>query len=139
MLLFPKGSKYTKNHCYLPQVHEIECKKFKLLYGTIGLKAMQSGHITSNQIEACRRVLIRGLRQTKGSKLRICIFPFLSLTKKPKEVRMGKGKGDHFVWVATIKKGKILFELEGMPKKLAVSTLLHAKTKLALKTFIIFK
>lgn len=94
MVLFPKGFKFKKNHCYLPQVSEIESKKIKLIRGNIGLKALQSGHISANQIEAFRRVLIRVLRQVRGSKMWICIFPFLSLTRKPNGIRMGKGKGE---------------------------------------------
>jgi large subunit ribosomal protein L16 len=137
MLLFPKGFKYIKTHCYLPQSYETESKKIKLLRGTVGVKAIQSGHLTANQIEAFRRVVIRSLRQVRGSKLWICVFPFLALTKKPNGVRMGKGKGEPFIWVATIKKGKILFEIGGMSTKMAINVLKHAKTKLSLKTIII--
>lgn len=67
------------------------------------------------------------------------IFPFLSLTKKPKEVRMGKGKGAHDSWVAVVKKGKIIFELKNMRQSLAIKTLNIVKTKLSLKSILIFK
>jgi ribosomal protein L16/L10AE len=69
MVSFPKNVKYNKVHSYLPQSYDIECKKIKLLRGFIGLKTLQSGHISANQIEAFRRVVIRVLRKNKGSRL----------------------------------------------------------------------
>jgi len=137
MLLFPKNSKFKKYHSYLPQFFEKETKSIDLNFGDFGLKVIESGHISARQIEACRRIIIRSIRKSKGSKLWICVFPFHSTTKKPKEVRMGKGKGSHDEWVVTAKAGKMLFELGGMSKTLAIKTFKHVLTKLPLKTIIV--
>jgi len=137
MLLFPKNIKFKKHHSYVPQSYEKETKSIDLNFGTFGLKIIKSGHITAKQLEACRRIIIRSIRKAKGSKLWICVFPFHSTTKKPKEVRMGKGKGAHDEWVVTAKAGKVIFELKGMSKSLAFKTFKHVATKLPLKSSII--
>lgn len=69
MLLFPKNSKFKKYHSYLPQGFEIETKSIDLIFGSYGLKVIESGHITAKQLEACRRIIIRSIRKAKGSKL----------------------------------------------------------------------
>ncbi len=137
MLLFPKNTKYKKYHSYLPDFYERETKSIDLIYGSVGLKVIQSGHISAKQLEACRRIIIRSIRKSKGSKLWFCVFPFHSTTKKPKEVRMGKGKGSHHEWVVTIKAGKMLFELKDMSKNLAIKTFNHVLTKLPLKSIVV--
>ena len=89
-----------------------------LAFGEFGLKALENGWIKNTQIEAVRVILARQLH--KGGKLWIRIFPDKSITKKPAEVRMGKGKGDLDHWVAVVKRGKVLFELGGIPEEYAL-------------------
>ena len=87
-------------------------------FGSYGLKAMESGWITSRQIEACRVSITRVVR--KVGKMWIRIFPDKPITKKPAETRMGKGKGTPEYWVAVVKPGRILFEVEGVDKELSL-------------------
>ena len=89
-----------------------------LAFGEFGLKSLENGWIKNTQIEAVRVILARQLH--KGGKLWIRIFPDKSITKKPAEVRMGKGKGDLDHWVAVVKRGKVLFELGGIPEEYAL-------------------
>ncbi|MCL4216095.1 MAG: 50S ribosomal protein L16 [Candidatus Hydrogenedentes bacterium] len=101
-------------------------------FGEYGLKATEVGWITSRQIEAARIALAR--RTRRGGKLWIRVFPDKPITKKPAEVRMGKGKGAPEEWVAVIKPGRILFELEGVPEELAKEAVRLAGHKLPLAT-----
>lgn len=103
-----------------------------LAFGEYGLKALGNGWLKNNQIEAVRVILARQLH--KGGKLWIRIFPDKAITKKPAEVRMGKGKGELDHWVAVIKRGRILFELGGVPEEYARSCFRLAAYKLAIKT-----
>ena len=89
-------------------------------YGTYGLKAMEPGWITSRQIEATRVSISRKIR--KVGKMWIRIFPHKSITKKPAETRMGKGKGSPEYWVAVVKPGRILFEIDGLDEETAKET-----------------
>ena len=89
-----------------------------LAFGEFGLKSLENCWIKNTQIEAVRVILARQLH--KGGKLWIRIFPDKSITKKPAEVRMGKGKGDLDHWVAVVKRGKVLFELGGIPEEYAL-------------------
>jgi len=89
----------------------------ELSFGEFGLKVLENGWLKNSQIEAVRVILARQLH--KGGKLWIRVFPDKSITKKPAEVRMGKGKGDLDHWVAVIRRGKILFELGGVPEEYA--------------------
>lgn len=88
-----------------------------LVFGEFGLKSLENGWLKNIQIEACRVVLARQLH--KGGKLWIRVFTDKSITKKPQEVRMGKGKGEIDHWVCVIKRGRILFELGGIPEEYA--------------------
>ncbi len=99
-----------------------------LSFGEYGLKAMGCGYITSRQIEAARIAISRRVR--RGGKLWIRIFPDKSITKKPAETRMGKGKGSPEAWVAVIKPGRILYEIKGVPESIAKEALLLASHKL---------
>ena len=101
-------------------------------FGTHGLKALEAGWITSRQIEAVRITISRRVR--KVGKMWIRIFPHKSITKKPAETRMGKGKGSINHWVCPVKKGQILFELNGIPAQLAAQAAQLAQQKLCLKT-----
>ena len=88
-----------------------------LSFGTFGLKATQRGQLTSRQIEAARRAMTRHVK--RGAKIWIRVFPDKPITKKPLEVRQGKGKGNVEYWVCPIKPGKILYEMEGVDEELA--------------------
>ncbi|MCX5703180.1 MAG: 50S ribosomal protein L16 [Candidatus Omnitrophica bacterium] len=90
---------------------------FELAFGEFGLKSLENGWLKNTQIEAVRVILARQLH--KGGKLWIRVFPDKSITKKPAEVRMGKGKGDLDHWVCVVKRGRILFELGGVPGEYA--------------------
>jgi len=101
-------------------------------FGEFGLKIMRAGWITARQIEAARIALTRHVR--RGGKIWIRIFPDKPITKKPAEVRMGKGKGAPEEWVAVVKPGRIMFELEGVPEEMAREAVRLAGHKLPLPT-----
>jgi large subunit ribosomal protein L16 len=103
-----------------------------LNFGDFGLQAMECGFVTSRQIEAARIAMTR--RVKRGGKMWIRIFPDKPVTKKPAEVRMGKGKGAPEGWVAVVRPGRILYEMEGIPRNLAQEALLLAAHKLPIKT-----
>ena len=106
-----------------------------LAFGEYGLKCLERGWIKSTQIEACRVVINRHMKR-KG-KLWIRIFPDKPVTKKPIEVRMGKGKGNPEYWVAVVRPGMMLFEVDGVPDKVARESLRLADAKLGLKTRLV--
>lgn len=101
-------------------------------FGEFGIKAMQSGWITSRQIESARIAITRHVK--KGGKLFIRIFPDKPITKKPAETRMGKGKGSPEFWVAVVKPGRILYEIEGVSQEVAKEAFRRASHKLPVKT-----
>jgi large subunit ribosomal protein L16 len=103
-----------------------------LNFGEFGLQAVECGTISSKQIEAARIAMTRHVK--RGGKLWIRIFPDKPFTKKPAEVRMGKGKGAPEGWVAVIRPGRILYEMAGIPRELAKEALRLAAHKLAVKT-----
>jgi len=109
----------------------------KLTFGEFGLQALSCGYITNRQIEAARIAISRETK--RGGNMWIKIFPDKSLTKKPAEVRMGKGKGSPEEWVAVVKPGRILFEVGGVDKATAESALRLAKYKLPVRTKIVRK
>lgn len=104
----------------------------KIDFGEFGLKALQCGWITARQIESARVAVTRHVK--RGGKIWIRIFPDKPITKKPAEVRMGKGKGPPEAWVAVVKPGRILFEIEGVPEELAREAIRLAAYKLPIKT-----
>lgn len=106
-------------------------------FGDYGLKAGESGKITSRQIEAARVAIMRKVK--RGGKLWIRIFPDYPVTKKPAETRMGKGKGDPESWVARIKPGRIMFEIAGIEEGLAREAFKSASNKLPVKTRFVMK
>ena len=106
-----------------------------LAFGEYGLRAMERCWMTNIQIEACRVAMNREMKR-KG-KLWIRIFPDKSYSKKPLEVRMGKGKGAIEGWVAVIRPGRILFEMDGVPEKMAMECLRLAATKLPIRTMFV--
>ena len=101
-------------------------------FGEYGLKALECSWITARQIEAARIAITRHLR--RGGKVFIRVFPDKPITKKPAEVRMGKGKGAPEEWVAVVKPGRIMFEVEGVPETLAREAIHLAGYKLPIKT-----
>ena len=101
-------------------------------FGAYGIKATETGWITSRQIEAARVAITRKVR--RGGKLWIRIFPDKPITKKPAEVRMGKGKGAPEEWVAVVKRGRVMFEIDGVPEDLARAAIRSAGYKLPIKT-----
>jgi large subunit ribosomal protein L16 len=101
-------------------------------FGEFGIKALQSGWITSRQIESARIAITRHVK--KGGKLFIRIFPDKPITKKPAETRMGKGKGSPEFWVAVVKPGRILYEIEGVSQEVAKEAFRRASHKLPVKT-----
>jgi len=106
-----------------------------LSFGEYGLKSLERGWLRSTQIEACRVAINRHMKR-KG-KLWIRIFPDKPVTKKPVEVRMGKGKGNPEYWVAVVKPGMMLFEVDGVPGKVARESLRLADAKIGLRTRLV--
>jgi large subunit ribosomal protein L16 len=106
-----------------------------LNFGDFGLQAVECGYISSKQIEAARIAMTRHVK--RGGKMWIRIFPDKPITKKPAEVRMGKGKGPPEAWVAVIKPGRILYEMEGVDRELAREAFRLAAHKLPIKTKIV--
>lgn len=132
-MLMPKRTKFRKK-----QRGRMKGKAHRgstIAFGEIALKAVESGKITSRQIEASRIAISR--RVKRGGKLWIRIFPDYPFTKKPAETRMGKGKGNPESWIARIKAGRILFELAGVDEKLAREAFRLASFKLPVKTKVI--
>jgi large subunit ribosomal protein L16 len=129
-MLSPKKTKYRKAH--KGRIHGNAKGGTDLLFAPYGLKALQPERITSRQIEAARRAMTRKMKRV--GRVYIRIFPDLPVTAKPLEVRQGKGKGSVDRWVARVKPGRILFEIEGVSKELAEEALALAASKLPIKT-----
>ncbi len=130
MVMMPKRVKYRK--LIKGQRRGIATRGADLVFGEFGLKSLANGWLKNSQIEAVRVILARQLH--KGGKLWIRVFPDKAITKKPAEVRMGKGKGDIDHWVCVVKRGKILFELGGIPEEYARICFRLVAYKLPLKT-----
>src|SRR5262252_1300209 len=129
-MMMPKKVKYRKQ-----QRGRMAGKAWRgssIFFGEIGLKAMECAWITSRQIEAARVAMTRSIK--RGGKVWIRLFPDKPITKKPAETRMGKGKGAPEEWVAVIRPGKILFEMEGVDRTTALAAMRLAAHKLAIKT-----
>ncbi|PLK59039.1 50S ribosomal protein L16 [Candidatus Palibaumannia cicadellinicola] len=106
-------------------------------FGTFGLKAINRGRLTARQIEAARRTITRAVK--RQGKMWIRIFPDKPITEKPLEVRMGKGKGNVENWVALVKPGKVLYEIDGVTEELAREAFQLAAAKLPIKTTFVYK
>lgn len=129
-MLAPKKVKYRKQ-----QKGRMKGKPsagVNLAFGTYGLKAMECGWITSRQIEAARIAITRHIK--RSGRLWIRIFPDKPITKKPAETRMGKGKGAPEAWVAVVKPGRVMYELDGVPESVAREALRLASHKLPVST-----
>jgi len=129
-MLMPTRVKYRKNQ--RGRLKGQAKAGFDVSFGEYGLKAMRSSWITARQIEAARVALTRYIK--KGGKLWIRIFPDKPISKKPAETRMGKGKGAPEYWVAVVKPGRIMFELEGVSLDLAKQAMRLASNKLPIPT-----
>lgn len=129
-MLQPKRTKYRKQ--FKGRNRGVATRGAYVCNGEFGLKTLELGAITARQIEAARRALTRRLK--RGGKVWIRIFPDKPITKKPLEVRQGKGKGSVEYWVAPVQPGRIMFEIEGVPEELAREALTLAASKLPVKT-----
>lgn len=106
-------------------------------FGSYGLKAIEPGFITSRQIEACRVAISRAMK--REGKFWIRVFPDVSITKKPAEVRMGKGKGAPEYWAARVHPGRVMFEVDGVPEEVALEALRLANNKLPISCKIVLR
>ncbi|GMU47554.1 MAG: 50S ribosomal protein L16 [Porticoccaceae bacterium] len=129
-MLQPKRTKFRKQQ--KGRNRGLAERGSKVSFGEFGLKAVARGRLTARQIEAARRVITR--RVKRGGKLWIRVFPDKPVTQKPLEVRMGKGKGNVEYWVAQIKPGRVLYEMEGVPEEIAREALALAAAKLPMAT-----
>ena len=129
-MLQPTRSKYRKAH--KGRIHGKASRVTTLNYGTYGLKAIQPERIIGKQIEAARVALTRHMERT--GKVWSRIFPNIPVSKKPTEVRMGKGKGSPEYWACRVKPGRILFEVDGVSEQIAKEALYKASAKLPIKT-----
>ena len=129
-MLQPKRTKFRKMH--KGRIHGVAKGGTALNFGTYGLKAVEPERITSRQIEAARRAMTRAMK--RAGRVWIRIFPDVPVTKKPTEVRMGKGKGSVEYWAARVKPGRIMFEIDGVDRETAKKALELAAAKLPIKT-----
>jgi large subunit ribosomal protein L16 len=129
-MMQPKRTKFRKAH--KGRIKGVATSGVELAFGQFGLKALEPERVTARQIEAARRALTRHMK--RAGRVWIRIFPDVPVSKKPLEVRMGSGKGAVEYWVARIKPGRVLFELDGVPVQLAKEALALAAAKLPIKT-----
>jgi large subunit ribosomal protein L16 len=129
-MLQPKRTKFRKQHT--GRNNGTALRGSSVSFGEYGLKSISRGRMTARQIEAARRAISRHVK--RGGKIWIRVFPDKPITKKPLEVRMGKGKGSVEYWVAQIKPGTMLFEIEGVSEELAREAFELASAKLPVKT-----
>ena len=129
-MLSPKKTKYRKQ--FKGRIHGNSKGNYALNYGSFGLKALQPERITSRQIESARKAITRHLK--RAGKMWIRIFPDVPVSKKPAEVRMGKGKGSPEYYACRVKPGRILFEVDGVSEQIAKEALYKASAKLPIKT-----
>ena len=128
-MLQPTRSKYRKAH--KGRIHGKATRASTLNYGSYGLKAIQPERVLGKQIEAARVALTRYMQRT--GKVWSRVFPNIPVSKKPTEVRMGKGKGSPEFWVCRVKPGRILFEVDGVTEQVAREALYKASAKLPIK------
>ena len=132
-MLSPKRTKFRKAH--KGRIHGVAKGGTQLNFGAYGHKALTPERVTARQIEAARRAITRHLR--RAGRVWIRIFPDVPVSSKPAEVRMGKGKGSPEYWVARVKPGRIMFEIDGVSWDLAQQALTLASAKLPLDTRIV--
>ena len=129
-MLQPKKTKFRKAH--KGRIKGVATSATSLNYGTYGLKALEAERITARQIEAARVAMTRFMK--RAGRVWVRIFPDVPVSKKPTEVRMGKGKGSPEFWVCRVKPGRILFEVDGVSEDVARVALYKASAKLPIKT-----
>ena len=136
-MLFPKKVKYRKWHTLRENPRKVgpATRGLSIAFGSHGLKALTPGRVTSNQIESARKAITHNLGKT--GRVWIRVFPDMPFTKKPAEVKMGKGKGDIEGYCARIKVGQMLFEVDGAAPAIAAESLRKGGTKMPLKTKVI--
>ncbi len=132
-MLSPKRTKYRKAH--KGRVHGLAKGGTELNFGSYGLKATTPGRVTARQIEAARRAITR--RMKRAGRVWIRIFPDVPVSTKPTEVRMGKGKGSPEYWMARVKPGRIMFEVDGVDENIAREAFDRGAAKLPVQTRII--
>jgi large subunit ribosomal protein L16 len=132
-MLQPKKTKFRKQH--KGRNRGLAQRGNKVSFGEYGLKTLERGRITARQIEAARRAMTRHIK--RGGKIWIRIFPDKPITKKPLEVRMGKGKGNVEYWVSLVQPGSMLYEMEGVTEDVAREAFRLAAAKLPVKTAFI--
>jgi large subunit ribosomal protein L16 len=132
-MLQPKRTKYRKQQKGRNQ--GLASRGNRVSFGEFGLKAVGRGRMTSRQVEAARRAMTRHIK--RGGKIWIRVFPDKPISKKPLEVRMGSGKGNVEYWVAEIKPGKVLYEMEGVVEAVAREAFRLAAAKLPFKTAVV--
>jgi large subunit ribosomal protein L16 len=128
-MLSPKRTKFRK--AFKGRIHGLAKGGAELNFGTFGLKAVEPARITARQIESARRAITRHLK--RAGRVWIRIFPDVPVTTKPAEVRMGSGKGSVEFWVARVKPGRIMFEIDGVAPELAEAAIALGAAKLPIK------
>ncbi len=129
-MLQPKRTKFRKQH--KGRIHGVAKGGSELNFGAYGLKALEPERVTARQIEAARRAMTRHMK--RAGRVWIRIFPDVPVSKKPTEVRMGKGKGSPEYWAAKVKPGRIMFEIDGVPEPVAREAMRLAAAKLPIRT-----
>lgn len=129
-MLQPKRTRFRK--AFKGRIRGVAKGGFELNFGQFGLKALEPERVSARQIEAARRALTRHMK--RAGRVWIRVFPDLPISKKPTEVRMGKGKGAPELWAARVHPGRIMFELDGVPLEIAREALALAAAKLPIKT-----
>jgi large subunit ribosomal protein L16 len=132
-MLQPKRTKFRKAH--KGRIKGVAKGGFTLTFGGFGLKALEPERVTARQIEAARRAITRAMK--RQGRVWIRIFPDVPVSTKPAEVRMGSGKGAPEYWVARVKPGRIMFELDGVSNEIAREALILGAAKLPIKTKIV--
>ena len=129
-MMSPKKTKYRKQ--FKGRIHGLAKGGFALNFGSHGLKSVEPERVTARQIEAARRAITRQMK--RQGRVWIRVFPDVPVTTKPAEVRMGSGKGTPEFWICRIKPGRIMFEVDGVPRTLAVEAFALAAAKLPILT-----
>ena len=132
-MLSPKRTKFRKAH--KGRIHGTAKGGTTLTFGAYGLKAVEPARVTARQIEAARRAITRHMKRV--GKVWIRVFPDVPVSRKPAEVRMGSGKGTPEYWVCRVHPGRIMFEMDGVPKQLAHEAFALAAAKLPIKTRVV--
>ncbi len=136
-MLQPKKIRWRKHHKELQRLRGITPRGASLNFGQFGLKAMEPGRITARQIEAARIAMTRHIK--RQGRIWIRMFPDLPVSSKPAEVRMGKGKGAPEYWVAAVRMGRILYEMDGVEEDVAREALTLAAAKLPIRTKVVMR